>query len=31
MGQKDQDGYYAKKCNFVQLLTWNRLIKKQAK
>ena len=21
MGQKDQDGYYAKKCNFVQLLT----------
>ena len=21
MGQKDQDGYYAEKCNFVQLLT----------
>ena len=31
MGQKDQDGYYAKKCNFVQLLTWNTPIKKQAK
>ena len=28
MGQKDQEKYYAKKCMFFQLLTWNTPIKK---